>query len=236
MILGGFEPISRTGRDENQERSTDKVGGADYQRLALECRGMSWRTGYRPIDRCTRHLTVSPGAAAPGGLSQARTSLVVRLQFEQEMNLKQATLNDTNRLMPLMRAYHDFEGISASDSDRLRVINPLLSTDGHFGRVWLIETSTDTVGYIALCFGYSIEFGGRDAFVDEFFIMEGARGHGLGRMALEAVKRAAESEGVRALHLEVARTNSAAKNFYSKLGFTSRGKFQLMSCRLGNEA
>lgn len=105
------------------------------------------------------------------------------------MNLKPATLNDISALMPLMRAYHDFEGIIATDSERLEVVRPLLSEESGFGRIWLIEASSETVGYIAICFGYSIEFGGRDAFVDEFFITEAARGRGLGRIALEAIKR-----------------------------------------------
>lgn len=149
------------------------------------------------------------------------------------MNVKRATLDDISVLMPLMRAYHNFEGIIATDSERLEVIRPLLIEENNFGRIWLIEASNETVGYIAICFGYSIEFGGRDAFVDEFFITEAARSHGLGRIALEVIKREAKKAGVQALHLEVARTNSAAKNLYSQFDFVSRERFHLMSCRLG---
>lgn len=168
----------------------------------------------------------------PGQLA-VPLSLDVRLQLASEMNLKRATLNDISALMPLMRAYHDLESIIATDSQRLEAIKPLLSEESIFGRILLIDASNETVGYIAICFGYSIEFGGRDAFVDEFFITEAARGRGLGRMALEAIKREAESAGVQVLHLEIARTNAAAKNCYSKFGFVPRERFHLMSCRLG---
>ena len=150
------------------------------------------------------------------------------------MKLRLATLDDAGTLLPLMRAYHEFEGIDATDAERLATIEPLLAGRENLGQVWLIETAAGTVGYIALCYGYSIEFGGRDAFVDELFIVEAERGRGLGRQALERVKAEAATAGVKALHLEVARGNTTAKDFYGKLGFRSRERFHLMSCQLGD--
>jgi GNAT superfamily N-acetyltransferase len=152
------------------------------------------------------------------------------------MKLRLASLEDTGTLLPLMRAYHEFEGIDATDAERLATIEPLLAGEDNLGQVWLIETAGGTVGYIALCYGYSIEFGGRDAFLDELFIVETERGRGLGRRALERVKAEAARNGVKALHLEVARENTTAKNFYGKAGFQSRERFHLMSCRLGDDA
>ncbi|HET6628682.1 MAG TPA: GNAT family N-acetyltransferase [Woeseiaceae bacterium] len=137
------------------------------------------------------------------------------------MNLSLATLDDIDALVPLVRVYHEFDGVESTDSARRETIEPLLREDSALGRIWLIETSSGTVGYIALCFGYSIEFGGRDAFIDEFFIVEPARGQDLGRRVLEAIKTEAENAGVRALHLEVALTNTAAKKLYSGTGFVS---------------
>ena len=34
------------------------------------------------------------------------------------------------------------------------------------GQVWLITDGADPVGYLVVTFGYSLEFGGRDAFID----------------------------------------------------------------------
>jgi GNAT superfamily N-acetyltransferase len=152
------------------------------------------------------------------------------------MKLRLASLEDTGTLLPLMRGYHEFESIDATDAERLATIEPLLAGQENLGQVWLIETAGRTVGYIALCYGYSIEFGGRDAFVDELFIVEAERGRGLGRRALERVKAEAAQNGVKALHLEVARENTTAKNFYGKAGFQSRERFHLMSCRLDDDA
>jgi GNAT superfamily N-acetyltransferase len=149
------------------------------------------------------------------------------------MKIKIATVNDADTLLPFIRAYHEFEGIEASDMERTDAIAPLLGETPQFGRIWLIEDESQIIGYIALCFGYSIEFGGRDAFLDEFYIAEPARGRGVGRRVLEEIKGEAAQFGVRAMHLEVAGANSAAKQFYSQLGFASREHFHLMSCELG---
>ena len=83
--------------------------------------------------------------------------------------------------------------------------------------------------------GYTIEFGGRDALVDEFFIAQAARSQGLGGRALEAVKGEVARLGVRVIHLEVARTNHGTKRFYSKAGFKSRERFHIMFCELGKK-
>ena len=79
--------------------------------------------------------------------------------------------------------------------------------------------ATCPVGYIVLCFGYSLEWLGRDAFVDEFYLREEYRGRGWGRATMAFVEEAARDAGVRALHLEVVRENVAALKIYSKMGF-----------------
>jgi GNAT superfamily N-acetyltransferase len=151
------------------------------------------------------------------------------------MKIRIATLDDADTLLPFVRAYHEFEGITSTSAERAEAVAPLLPEGTAVGRVWLIETKGEAIGYIALCFGYSIEFGGRDAFVDEFYIAEEARGRGIGSAVLEAVKLEAVNFGVRVLHLEVDRGNHAAKRLYSSAGFASRERFHLMSCRLGGD-
>jgi GNAT superfamily N-acetyltransferase len=146
-----------------------------------------------------------------------------------------ADRTDLDRLLPFVRDYHAFEEIQRSDDERRASLAPLLG-ENPLGRIWLIMEADELVGYIALCFGYSIEFGGRDAFVDEFFLSEGARGRGLGSRVLAAIRQTATELGIVALHLEVARSNSKARRFYETLGFTARDRYHLMSCRLGTGA
>jgi ribosomal protein S18 acetylase RimI-like enzyme len=82
-----------------------------------------------------------------------------------------------------------------------------------------------------LCFGWSLEWGGRDAFVDELYLEPDARGRGLGRAALRALVEEARAAGVVALHLEVDDTNTAGQALYRSEGFSGRAR-QLLTRRL----
>lgn len=135
-------------------------------------------------------------------------------------------------LLPLVRGYHEFEHVTMTDAERAAAIAPLLEPDSALGRIWLVRCGAEAVGYVALTFGYSIEFRGRDAFVDELFLEEQARGRGIGSAVLESVKREAVACGIVALHLEVARSNRHARRLYERWGFEPREQFHLMSCYL----
>ena len=144
------------------------------------------------------------------------------------VSIRLATSSDGDMLLGLIAACHAVERISHDAVATADTIAPLLArTDA--GRIWLIEEGGRTVGHVALCFGYSIEFGGRDAFVDEMFLVEAARGRGLGTSALDRVADAARGLGVKALHLEVARDNTRARRLYGRLGFAPRDRYVLMS-------
>lgn len=135
-------------------------------------------------------------------------------------------------LLPLVQAYHAFEQIGLSEQQRRDAVLPLLGSNSQVGRVWLIFTSQKVVGYVALCFGYSIELGGRDAFIDELFLVESARGQGIGKQVLEFVIRQVVSLNIAALHLEVARANDRAKRLYSQAGFLARDRYHLMTFKV----
>jgi GNAT superfamily N-acetyltransferase len=97
-----------------------------------------------------------------------------------------------------------------------------LLADSNLGRVWVIEEGGEDVGYAALCFGFSLEFRGRDGFVDEVYVAQALRGRGLGRAALEFLVAEARALGVRALHLEAAGGDLRLRRLYESLGFVER--------------
>lgn len=147
------------------------------------------------------------------------------------ITLEKATVNDLDRLMPMVGLYHQFEHIDMSEQDRENAVKVLLQSSLH-GGIWLIMVESHCIGYIALCKGYSIEFKGFDAFVDEFFIQEQYRGKGIGAEVLQRVKTEAKNLDIQALHLEVAKDNTPAKRLYQKSGFAARDRYVLMSVNL----
>jgi len=142
-----------------------------------------------------------------------------------------ATPEDIDRLLRLVADFHREEGVDQDETTRRAAIEPLLDGSPH-GAIYLIGPTRAPIGYVAICFGWSIEFGGMDGFVDEIYIRPGVRGRGIGSEVLSSLPRALARAGLKALHLEVDRENAVTRKFYQKLLFTPRERYMLMSRKL----
>jgi diamine N-acetyltransferase len=138
--------------------------------------------------------------------------------MSSEPAFRMAVESDAELLLEFMRAYYAFDG-HGFDREKARAALLALLRDASLGRVWLVLDGDVAVGYAVLCFGYSLEWLGRDAFVDEFYLREEYRGRGWGRKTMAFLEHSAREAGVRALHLEVVGKNTAALGIYRRLGF-----------------
>ncbi len=134
--------------------------------------------------------------------------------------------DDLDRVERMVAEYHKLEGIESDEDHRRGAIAPLLDGSPH-GAIWLIGPKMSPVGYVAVAFGWSIELGGMDGFIDEIWLREAVRGRGMGGEALSELIKALDQAGIKALHLEVAPENGAAR-LYRRLGFRER-KYGLMT-------
>jgi len=138
---------------------------------------------------------------------------------------------DLDRLVPLTRAFATEMGIDTDDDTRREGVMPLLEGSPH-GAVYLIGPQRAPVGYIILSFGWSLEFGGMDGFVDELYIRPAVRGRGMASDVLYSLPKALKEAGLKALHLEVKRGDTGAQELYRKAHFGAREGFFLMSRKL----
>lgn len=145
--------------------------------------------------------------------------------------LNLAKPEDIDRVMRLVADFHQEEGITQDEGTRREAILPLLEGSPH-GAVYLLGPGRAPIGYITVSFGWSLEFGGMDGFVDEIYIRPGVRGRGIGSEVMQALPKALAGAGLRALHLEVDRENTKARKLYEKLHFEPRERYMLMSRRL----
>jgi len=139
-----------------------------------------------------------------------------------------ANLDDLDKLEPLVAGYHAFEGIDSTSDTRRKALIPLLEGLPH-GVAYLIGMRRAPVGYIVISFGYSVELGGIDGILDEFFIRESVRGRGMGSEALARLLPELGRHGVKALTLEVNPANEKAQRIYTKAGFRVREGYALMT-------
>jgi len=144
-----------------------------------------------------------------------------------EPSFRLAGENDTGVLLGMMREYYAYDG-HAFDPERAHVALLAFLREPIFGGAWLICDDSTPVGYIVLTLGYSLEYLGRDAFIDEFYLRESYRGKGGGKRALAYVEDQARALEVRSIHLEVVRPNAGAKKVYRKGGYVDHHHY-LMS-------
>lgn len=143
-----------------------------------------------------------------------------------EIHFETAAARDVDLLVRMMRDFYESEHIEFEERAARAALGELLA-DERLGRVHLIRSGAEVIGYLVLTFGFSLEFGGRDAFVDELFVREGWRGRGAGRRALEFAEGVCRAGGVRALHLEVERANTGAQALYRRAGFRDHDRYLL---------
>ena len=136
-----------------------------------------------------------------------------------------------DKLVGLVEAFHAEVGITSTDEQRRAGIAPLLEGIPH-GAAYLIGPPRAPIGYVVICFGWSVEFGGLDAMIDEIYVRPGVRGRGIATEAMIALPRALAQGGLRAVHLEVDRENAAALKLYARAGFRARENAMLMSREL----
>ena len=139
-----------------------------------------------------------------------------------------ATPDHLDALLALVERFHGEDGIASTPEPRRAGVAPLLDGIPH-GAAYLIGPPRAPIGYIIVCFGWSVEFGGMEGFVDELYIRPGVRGRGVATEVLMALPRALGAAGLKALHLEVSTDNDTAQRLYKRAGFQMRDGYHLMT-------
>ena len=132
------------------------------------------------------------------------------------------------QLVKLVADFHAEDGINQTDAAREAAIMPLLKGSPH-GAIYLAGPSKAPVGYVVLTFGWSLEMGGMDGFVDEIYIRPGVRGRGIGTEILTSLPAQLAGFGLKAVHLEVDRDKPDVQRLYQKMGFEARDRYVLMT-------
>ena len=120
--------------------------------------------------------------------------------------------------LELMARFYAGEALDFQPHRARRALEHLLANHD-LGVFSFIQLDGRIAGYFVLTLGFSLEFGGRFALLDEFYVEPAHRGHGMGATALDYIERIARSYGVAALRLEVDRANPRVRAFYQRAGF-----------------
>jgi diamine N-acetyltransferase len=142
----------------------------------------------------------------------------------EAVEIREATVQDLPVLLGMMRSLAQHPPAIPFDEGAVRAALEALLVHAELGQAWLLWLSERPAGYVILTLGYSFEFRGRDAFIDELYIDPEFRRMGLGRRAVEFVEEKARALNVNALHLEVDRGNDPAVELYRRTGYEDHGR------------
>jgi len=134
------------------------------------------------------------------------------------LSFRFAAPEDIDRLLPLMRDFYFFERLAYEESRQRGLIAALIE-DENLGRLVVCDDAEELIGYAVLGFGFSLEFHGRDCFIDELYVVPERRGKGIGKRAVEFAVSTCRDLGIKALHLEADHFNVRGHEFYRRLGF-----------------
>lgn len=125
---------------------------------------------------------------------------------------------DLQALTQLVRAYHSYDG-HPFDEPVIAVALRQLCEGTAYARCFFIHLGETRIGYVSASFGFSIEVGGLDFFLDEFFLEEPWRGRGLGRLLLAMIEDEVRKLGGLRLCLEAELHNERAAYLYATSGY-----------------
>ena len=141
-------------------------------------------------------------------------------------NFFSASIDHIPHLLEMME---DFYAIDQYPFDQELTSHNILELLHHpeWGRIWLVSMEDQIIGYVVLAFGFSFEYKGKDAFIDELYLKAEHRGQGIGARVISFVIDEAKNLGVKTLHLEAEKHNQSANHLYRKFGFKDNDRFLL---------
>jgi GNAT superfamily N-acetyltransferase len=135
------------------------------------------------------------------------------------ISLRPVLPSEVDSLLSLISAYYTYDHI-AFDPPKQRAALLSLMDHPQYGESLFIQRGDEIVGYAVMTLDYSIEFGGLEAFIDEFFLIESARGQHIGEEAVRLIRAWCKVRNLNSLNVIVEHDNAPALRFYQRNGWS----------------
>jgi ribosomal protein S18 acetylase RimI-like enzyme len=136
------------------------------------------------------------------------------------IHIRRATADDLDEVVDLLAAQLAEHDIPIDHADLAFAAEAILRVPER-GFVLLAVGSDERVAGVA-CVSYSwtVERGGKVAWLDELYVVPARREHGIGNALLGEVIGAAGADGCRTVELEVETSHARAEHLYRRHGFS----------------
>jgi hypothetical protein len=151
---------------------------------------------------------------------------------KKTIEILQARKKDLEQVLTLVKEHHEELGIKQSYSNLQQAAYNLLKKDNALGVIWLIHSDKECLGYALLTFGYSLEFGGKEGTLNEFYIRKQDRKPSVELKALSQIKEECKGLSIGTLHLDYHVNGRDTSELSLKAGFAIRERFRRMTSKL----
>ncbi len=134
------------------------------------------------------------------------------------MDIYRAKPVDLEPVVGLLQGQFQEHGIRLPE-ERLRAAVAAMLGQPDLGFFLLARETTAVVGMACVSFCWTLEHGGKTAWLDELYVLPAYRGAGQGAALLQAVLSSAQACGCVAVDLEVDFEHHRAENLYRRAGF-----------------
>lgn len=145
------------------------------------------------------------------------------MKKETTTQIRSVQREDVLRVAQLMAEFYKEEGYPFNDKATIENLYEFIEQP-HLGAIFGAIHEHTLVGYIVITHGYSFEYGGRGAFIDELFVLSDFRGQQFGKKLLQHAFEYGQNQKLKTLHLEVELHKTKTRKLYEKFGFTSNNR------------
>lgn len=133
-------------------------------------------------------------------------------------SIRKATPNDLNALSELLIEQFLEHDIELAFTELYIALTNMLDNE-KLGFCLLAEKDGQPIGFAAISFAWTLEYGGKTAWLDELYILPDERNAGIGEKIVDAVIAEAKALDCKAIDLEVAAEHQRAEHLYRRKGF-----------------
>ena len=133
-------------------------------------------------------------------------------------SVRRALASDQDAVLGLMRGYCEEVSTPLIDEHLLDAIGPLIANE-QLGDLLVAEQGEELAGYLVITWGWGIESGGAEAFMDEMCVAAEYRNQGIGTLLMTEAQSRASAKDVKVIFLETEQNNPESRELYDRLGF-----------------
>jgi GNAT superfamily N-acetyltransferase len=134
------------------------------------------------------------------------------------IQVARANRSELDLVTDLLQAQFDEHDISTSGPELRAAVEAVLE-DERFGFFLIARQADAAVGVAAISFAWTLEHGGKSAWLDELYVVPDRRGQGAGTALLRASLDEVRAQGCAAMDLEVEHDHKRAERLYQREGF-----------------